>query len=306
MNWFSIDSNNPLFQLASPAKWKPHIIVASILSFLFIIFGQGIGFFIVTLIERFLSIESTIWKKTIIDFLEISLYFLPSIFIVMLWVKYLEKRPFQSIGFAFENTFKKINYGFGFGILMISLTVIILFSTNLLDWESTKDNLQGSKMILPTVLILFAYLIQGSTEEIVFRGWLMPIIGIKYSPWVGIIVSSILFALLHGANDNITFLSILNLFLFGIFIALFAIRQGSIWGVCAWHAIWNWMQGNFYGLEVSGNSDSPTLLNFKEIGPDWITGGNFGPEGGIIVTSILLLGSFLLLKLKQNKHESLH
>ena len=146
MNWFSIDSNNPLFQLASPAKWKPHIIVASILSFLFIIFGQGIGFFIVTLIERFLSIESTIWKKTITDFLEISLYFLPSIFIVMLWVKYIEKRPFQSIGFAFENTFKKINYGFGFGILMISLTVIILFSTNLLGWESTKDNLQGSKM----------------------------------------------------------------------------------------------------------------------------------------------------------------
>jgi len=128
----------------------------------------------------------------------------------------------------------------------------------------------------------------------------LPTLGVSIKPWIAILISSLLFALLHGANDNITLFAIVNLILFGVFISLFALREGSIWGVCAWHAVWNWLQGNFYGLEVSGRKESIALLNLQETGPDWLTGGKFGPEGGFVVTIILLLGIVILIKQQPN------
>ena len=54
-------------------------------------------------------------------------------------------------------------------------------------------------------------------------------------------------------------------------------------------------EGNFFGFQVSGHDGGPTLLNIKEIGPDWITGGTFGPEGGFICTLIILVGIAIIL-----------
>jgi membrane protease YdiL (CAAX protease family) len=304
--FFALNTSNPLFQFAHLAKKKPHFIFASILSLLFIILGQIIGFGIVSTIPSNLFTNNT-WNITFTSFSEILLFFLPSIFIVAFWLKYYEKRKFESIGLERKNSIKKIIIGFGVGLLMFSLSILILYSLNYLEFENSSNTISGINYILPSLLILISYLIQGSTEEIVFRGWLLPILGTQLKPWLAILISSILFALLHSLNDNITIIAIVNLTLFGVFISLFALRQGSIWGVCSWHAIWNWLQGNFYGLEVSGNKENITIFNLKETGPDWLTGGNFGPEGGLIVTLILLIGSLILLALKNNiQNESIY
>jgi uncharacterized protein len=295
--FFELDKTNPLFQLANTAKRKPHFLAAAFLSFLFIIIGQFIGYGIVNLIPDDLF-SSKIWNTAFNSFKEILLFFLPSIFIVAIWLKFYEKRAFSTIGFSTENALKKIVFGFLFGITMFSVAILFLYLFNDVAVDSSSKSYHGFEMLLPTLLILTSYLVQGSTEEIVFRGWLLPIIGIKLNPWIAILISSILFALLHGLNDNITILALVNLLLFGIFISLFALRQGSIWGVCAWHAIWNWLQGNFYGLEVSGNQENITVIDLKETGSDWITGGKFGPEGGFIVTIILLLGIAILFIIK--------
>lgn len=86
-------------------------------------------------------------------------------------------------------------------------------------------------------------------------------------------------------------LVIVNLLLYSLFAAFYALREGSLWGVCAFHSAWNWAQGNFFGLAVSGNqADGGMLFDLMEVGPDWFTGGAFGPEGGLAVTLMLLVG----------------
>jgi hypothetical protein len=63
------------------------------------------------------------------------------------------------------------------------------------------------------------------------------------------------------------------------------------------------MQGNLLGLEVSGNeAPGGTLFNLQEIGPDVITGGSFGPEGGLAVTAVLLLSTAIVVILAQRQH----
>lgn len=65
---------------------------------------------------------------------------------------------------------------------------------------------------------------------------------------VGIVVNSIVFALLHMANTGISLLALLNLFLFGVFMSVYMVRRGNLWGACAIHAVWNFVQGNVFGL----------------------------------------------------------
>jgi membrane protease YdiL (CAAX protease family) len=111
----------------------------------------------------------------------------------------------------------------------------------------------------------------------------------------GILISSILFTLLHLLNPNLTALAVLNLFLFGVFASLFALYEGGLWGIFAIHTVWNWAQGNLFGFSVSGSDLSPaTFLRFSLTGPDWLTGGKFGPEGGLAVTVVMLTGCVIL------------
>jgi len=88
-----------------------------------------------------------------------------------------------------------------------------------------------------------------------------------------------------------------NLFLFGVFAALYALREGRVWGVFGMHAAWNWMQGNVLGLSVSGAPPvGGTWIRLVDAGPVWLTGGAFGPEGGLAVSAVLVVGVFLLLR----------
>jgi hypothetical protein len=95
---------------------------------------------------------------------------------------------------------------------------------------------------------------------------------------------------------------VLNLFLFGLFAALYSLAEEGIWGICGLHAVWNWVQGNIFGLEVSGlRPPGGSLLILEERGPDLITGGAFGPEGGLMITLALTVASSFLIWLSRRR-----
>ena len=93
-----------------------------------------------------------------------------------------------------------------------------------------------------------------ATEEIIVRGWLFPVLSVRSRIWVGIIVTSFLFGFLHLLNPGITILSISNIILVGVFATLYVLKEDGLWGICAWHSIWNWAQYNVYGFAVSGTT----------------------------------------------------
>ena len=143
---------------------------------------------------------------------------------------------------------------------------------------------------------------QGPAEEALTRGWLLPVIGARYRPIYGVIISSVIFAIFHSFNPNLGPIAILNLFLFGVFTALYALYEGGLWGIFSIHAVWNWAQGNIFGFEVSGGTASGgTLFNLMEVGPDIITGGPFGPEGGLAVTGVLVISCVIVWMLAQRQ-----
>ena len=149
---------------------------------------------------------------------------------------------------------------------------------------------------------MLLFIIQGSFEEILNRSFMIPSITAYSNVWIALFISSLVFAILHVFNANITVLSTLNIFLAGVLLGLLYLRYESIWPAISFHIAWNFFQGSFFGFEVSG-LEVYSYLDTAEIGPDFLTGGPFGLEGSIICTILLTTYSAFLYK-RWSKSES--
>jgi membrane protease YdiL (CAAX protease family) len=198
--------------------------------------------------------------------------------------------------------FEKYSKGALIGILMMVIPVVLLSLAGYLQFESDSGDWEGWAAVPGVLILLVGWLVQGAAEETLTRGFLLPIFGIRFNPFWGVVISSGLFASLHLFNANLNWIAMINLFLFGVFASIYAMREGSLWGVFAIHSFWNWAQGNLFGLEVSGSKfGGTTLFNLKEAGPDILTGGAFGPEGGLAITLILIVGCIVIFALAEQK-----
>ena len=296
-------TNNRLYDLARQGQrltpWWGVFALASVMLLVSSLFGLP-----VTLIQLSLTgfSESGMaaqpsWLAGLLMSLLLASSFGALILLVWLWVWRYEKRPFATLGFERRGVLQQYGRGLLIGVLTFSGAVGLMALFGYVAPE-VGGPAQAGLAALGGVLLVFlpGWFIQGAAEEVLTRGWMLPVLGARYRPWMGILLSSFFFAVMHGINPNLSILALVNLALYGLFAALYALREESLWGICAFHSVWNWAQGNLFGLAVSGEETGVgTLLDLMETGPDWFTGGAFGPEGGLAVMLMLVLGCVLML-----------
>ena len=224
------------------------------------------------------------------------------IIVPILYCKLIEKRPLRSMGFAKRGFLKHYILGFIIGsvMLLISLGLCVLTKT-------ATVSLASNISVLYILAFFIAFIIQGAAEEVLLRGYFFVSLTNKTSVAVAIAISSITFSLMHLANPGINVTAIINIALFGAIMALYMLRTDNIWGVCAIHTAWNFVQGNIVGIQVSGNPLMPTIFETKlNESAKLINGGAFGLEGGIMVTAVeLIVIAFLILPTKKKAKTSI-
>jgi uncharacterized protein len=285
-----------LFELARSAKRPTHIVAALILSLVFVLVGSAILIVPMILIVPTARdvIDQTLSGPPLttggIFALLLIGQFLPIILLVWAWLAVWEKRPFWTLGLERLGALPRYLGGAAIGIGMYGLALGGAALLGYIEPEAGDPAQQGVAAIGGVLLVLLGWVIQGAAEEIVCRGWLLQAAGIRRA-WLGVVASSLLFSALHSLNPNIGPVAVINLVLFGVLASLYALYEGGLWGVCGMHAAWNWAQGNLFGIEVSGQEVAGGILwNLRENGPDLITGGAFGSEGGLAVTAVLAIG----------------
>lgn len=216
------------------------------------------------------------------------LFFTPFFIAVWLWVRFFERRTLVTNGLLSTQPLAEYLGGLVSGFIM--LTAIVLIMTLL--GQITIENPFNKLAIGAAIMVGIGWIVQGAAEEFFTRGFITQIVGRRYGIVAGIMVSAIIFTILHGSNNNVTILALTNLMLVSVFLSIYSLQEGALWGVFAWHSVWNWAQGNLFGFEVSGNdlTQASIVLDLAEDGPDWLTGGAFGLEGGIIATVVLVAG----------------
>ena len=225
------------------------------------------------------------------------------VFILLLfifWVKVIEKNSLSSLGFVKKNWLKYLGWGILLSLLQMGVIALVYQVGGIGTFELNELSLEPILFILG----LFPFwLLQGGTEEVATRGWLLTRIAARTNLPLAIAISSSLFGILHLGNSGVTVLSVLNIVLDGVLAGLLFIYIDSIWLVVAQHGTWNYVQGNLLGFQVSGTGADASIFSFTMgTGPDWLTGGEFGAEGSIITTLVLLL-SVLIVYLLGERNE---
>ena len=296
----------PIINSSKNKKKLPNFIWAIILSLIFMYGGSLMGS--LATVPLFLALRNIPLFSNNKDLLSLLITLFSFVFISLLVffrVKVIEKRSFSSIGFNKNNWLKKYSLGFLIGLAMMSIIVLILLPFGYITIEKNPIQPVGVSAIASVLVILFGWIIQGATEEIVTRGWLLNVLSTKYNIGVGLLISSTLFGLMHLTNPNVNYIAVINIILVGLFYGLYVIKTNDLWAVCGMHSAWNFAQGNIFGFKVSGLDVSVgSLIDLNLVGNDVITGGIFGPEAGIVATFVVLVSILILLFIDKIGHFS--
>ncbi len=210
--------------------------------------------------------------------------------------KFLEDLPFRALGAWFtKNWLKDLLLGLIFGALTVSFAVLIAVIFGGLSFTFNEN--AGQSAILLTLGVSFiVFAIAAAFEEALFRGYMLQTFTRANLAWFAIALTSIFFGMVHLGNPSANWISTVNTIIAGIWFSISYLKTRTLWLVFGLHFMWNWMQGAFFGIEVSGLKDITTAPFLREIdrGPMWLTGENYGIEGGIACTISLIACTLLI------------
>lgn len=295
-----------------------HFVVVAIIASLLVGILQSIPIFIYLMTDKGILKSITVYlygDGTMEDYanaVELAIFNMPpwvqvaSLFISSAYVlvaifycKKYEKRGISSMGIRKNGFLPEFLIGYLIGAGMLTVSLLFAYATRGVDilWSSISFE--------PIIILFFlAFIFQAFGEEMLFRGYFMTSVARDYRPAVAVAVSSVAFSLMHLGNSGAGILSILNTFLMGFFLGAYVFKRGSIVGATAIHAAWNFVQGNIFGVSVSGMNVMPSVIKVTPINNlALLSGGTYGIEGGLCATVIIIIATVLLLLTKTKNTE---
>ena len=202
----------------------------------------------------------------------------------------VDRRRPGALGFALEPAVVRDSAaGLGSGGAMLGAAVALLAVASMARWVADDGTMPEYVAALATSFLFFA--VAAAAEEVMFRGYAFQALVQGIGVWPAVLLTSALFAYMHGNNPNVTWVALVNIFLAGVMLAVAYLRTRSLWFATAVHLGWNWTMASLLDFPVSGLVRDMPLYTARETGPDWVTGGAFGPEAGIAASLTILLGT---------------
>lgn len=215
-------------------------------------------------------------------------------------LRWLERKPWSEVGLdrAAANP-KLFGAGFAIGGLAIALPMLLLIVIGWLDLVTVATTAWGQPIVRITMLLLPAAL----AEELITRGYLLTSIRDALNWKWAVAITSVAFGLLHLRNPGASAQSVTLVALAGVFLATVRIATGSLYAAWMAHFAWNWVMAAIFHAPVSGYAFDLPAYRYVDAGPDWATGGPWGPEGGIPAGLAMIAGTGLLLWRRRRRAE---
>ncbi len=214
---------------------------------------------------------------------------------VFLFRTFIDRESLKSLGFKWKGFSKEINIGFLTGLLLCLVIAVILWLMQLLQWYVDDISITG---LVTSLLIMIAVAL---AEELVFRGYVLNNLMQSMNRNGALVLSAIIFAVLHSLNPNFNLTAFLNILLAGLLLGINYIFTRNLWFGMMLHLSWNFIQGPILGFKVSG-LELPTLLQQNIRGSVLLTGGDFGLEASWLATVVFAIAIPVYYLLFQKKY----
>ena len=255
--------------------------------FIFIAVFDLIGIAIVSSIseysfEEYISDTDLLMENKMMLLMMVSQLF-GTLFTVWLFQKFVNRESFTSIGLEFSGYKDDFVSGLLLGIGLIVLGFGTLYIFNFLSVASIQFSL------IDQLFYLSLFAVVSLNEEIAIRGYILQNLSSSFNKYIALVLSSLVFMIMHIGNPNMSAVPLFNLFLAGLLLGVYCIHKNNLWFPIGAHITWNYFQGPVLGFEVSGN-DVDSIFIQSLSGSELITGGEFGFEGSIILTVLMIIG----------------
>ena len=210
------------------------------------------------------------------------------------WLLTCDKRGFSALGFYFSSDATKesirgLALGIGIGVVVITA----IFLSGGVRWTPESGTISG--WLLGAFSALAFFTIPAAMEEAVVRGYAFQAVVESWGVGAALTITAIIFGALHYGNPDFGWVPLVNITLAGVLLGVVYLKTLSLWWATGVHLGWNWTLGYLADVPVSGLElmDAP-YYEGHPVGPEWLSGGGFGPEASLIAAVVLLLASILL------------
>jgi len=214
--------------------------------------------------------------------------------------RFFDRRPFSEFGLERQETWKsELKEGVVLGFLAMAGIWLVGWIIGIYTFDGFGWNRVAVRPWLISIGSYFVMMVAvGFYEELWTRGYQMRvlseglhgrIISAKLAVGLSVVITSILFGLLHIGNPNASLISTVNISLAGVMLALPYVLTGRLWLSIGLHFSWNFAQGAVFGFAVSGATSRSSIIQTTQLGPSWLTGAEFGPEAGVMGLGAMVL-----------------
>jgi membrane protease YdiL (CAAX protease family) len=209
----------------------------------------------------------------------------------------LEGLPFRALGWSFRRRWlHDWLMGSLIGALSLALAALIATAGGSLRFRMNETGSSGS-VFNTLILSALVFILLAALEEAIFRGYPLQTMTRAHLAWAAIIITAVIFSWGHLNNPNaVPGFTFVNTALAGVWLAIAYLRTRNLWLPLGIHWAWNWSMSAVFGIPVSGITrvTPDPLLRATDLGPAWLTGGNYGLEGGAACTIALLVSTIFI------------
>ena len=215
---------------------------------------------------------------------QIDLYLTPAVSLVaaliahQVMLRAFDRRPWSAVGLGKADAHPKLlTKGLLMGMAAIGIPSLLLLASSQLRLIPAGPGNSG----VAAALGVLTFLPAAFFEELMMRGYLFMVLREAFGWKAALIFTSVVFGLLHMANPNADPESIALVILAGFFLGAVFLATRSLYATGMAHFGWNWIMGSLMHASVSGIDVPSPDFRIVDNGPDWLTGGAWGPEGGL-------------------------
>ena len=213
-------------------------------SIFIIITANFLGITVLNLYDAIVLPLHKFYDSKIMSYIYEIIPFFIALIEILILIKIVDRLSPFTIGFSKKNIIKMCLLGGIIGILLCSLFILLLtFMTHVTIVKNTDTRFDF------LILMFFGFIIQSTTEEVLFRGWIFSKLWANTNIYTAVFLNSLLFALMHLDNKNISLLYFVAIFLFGFLMSLFMIVTNNLLFVSFAHGLWNFCIGGIWGID---------------------------------------------------------